>query len=130
MEICFLLALLIGGALLVSLPFLLTRGCLSAVAHLFRDPRRPEAARAVRRTAWACVAVTLAVGLGFSGYCYEQSVNYVRGAWLDFGEELWMLACYLPLGALLEVVVAVSVPVRVSLAPAANAKSDLGFQHW
>ncbi|MBX3165751.1 MAG: hypothetical protein KF760_00010 [Candidatus Eremiobacteraeota bacterium] len=111
--------------LLLPAPYYLTGNCLLWVAHRWPDPRLPEAARAVRRAAWACLFLTMLLGLAFSGWCYYKSVTYQRGPWLDFGAELWGLSCFLPLLALIQVVVAVLTPVRVSLAPTAD---DFGFR--
>ena len=125
MEMVVVITVLVGFSLLLCLPYILTRFCLTAVANMSPDPRLPEAARGVRRTAWFCVLVTIVAGLAFSAYCYHNSVTYSRGnAWVDLGAELWLLACFLPVGALFEVAVAVAIPVRISLAPSHN----LGFR--
>lgn len=125
LGVCFLVAVVIVIGLLLPAPYFLTGKLLLWVAHRWPDPRLPEAARAVRRAAWACLSLTVLVGLAFSGWCYYKSVYYVRGPWLDFGAELWGLSCFLPLLALVEVVVAIATPVRVSIAPGAG---DVGFR--
>lgn len=117
--------MVIAFGLLLPAPYFLTGKCLLWVAHRFPDPRLPEAARAVRRAAWTCLSLTIVGGLAFSSWCYYQAVNYVRGPWLDFGAELWGLSCFLPVLALVQVLVAIATPVRVSIAPTAN---DFGMR--
>lgn len=127
LGIGFLVAAVIVIGLLLPAPYFLTGKFLLWVAHRWPDPRLPEAARAVRRAAWACLSLTVLGGLAFSGWCYYESVSYVRGPWLDFGAELWGLSCFLPLLALVQVVIAIATPVRVSIAPTVD---DFGFVRY
>jgi len=125
-EIFFPAILLVGLALFLAFPFLATRALLQSTAQSFADPRRPEAARAVRRVARVCLAFSLVSGALISSWCYYQSTIYrPGGAWLDFGAELWFAGCFVPLWPILQVVTANSMPVRIRLFQ--SQQPELGF---
>jgi len=78
------------------------------------------------------VRFLLAVALIASGFCFSLY------PWLNSGGELGKVACLLPLGLLLAVVVAASVPVRISVARRADdfdrhrleASDQIGFSRF
>lgn len=117
MESFFLAFVLVGLGLFVAFPFLATRLVLQSTAQSFADPRLPEAAVAVRRAAKTCLAFWVITGTIFSFWCCHKSAIYrPGGAWIDLGAELWFAACFLPIWPVLQVLVANSMPVRVTMA--------------
>ena len=121
MEILILVVLVLP----LVFPFLLARTVLQWTANSFADPRTPEAARAVRKVARICVALTLIPGVAFSGWCYAQSENYRPGPGIDLGGLLYYAGCFVPILPMALVLIGVAIPVRVSFWP--GNESGSGF---
>lgn len=116
----FLLGFFLVGLLCFS-PYLLTRLSLTRAAQSWPDPRRPEAARSVRWVAGICVTLTVVAALAFFGWCTFQAENYEAGPGFDIGQLLWQGASLLGIVPVLQVLLAVAIPVRVKLPPSADS---------
>ena len=115
-----LIAILLLLALALVSPFFITRTVLEFTAKSFADPRTEAAARAVRRVAALCVAVTLTLGLSFSGWCYYQAENY-HPQGFDLGDMFFMAGAFATIVPIVLVVIGVCIPVRVQFRDAEPA---------
>lgn len=106
--------------LLCSSPYLLTRLSLTRAARYWPDPRRPEAARSVRRAAGVCLALAVVVAMGIFGWCNYKAENYHMGPGVDLGGLLWQWTSYLCIVPVVQVGVAVAIPVQVKLPKSAD----------